>query len=161
MPLGKGRWLGGWQSFGVLTFQTGRPFTVALLPDFDNSNTGRSNLGFGANDRPDAVRDPKLADPMPQRWFDVTAFAVPPRGHFGNAGRNILDGPGLQTVNFSIVKNTAVTERLHAQLRAEFFNLLDHNNFNQPDNYFGSPSFGQVVSAGSPRRIQFALKFLF
>jgi len=46
-------------------------------------------------------------------------------------------------------------------LRAEFFNLLDHNNFNQPDNYFGSPSFGQVVSAGSPRRIQFALKFLF
>lgn len=161
LPLGKGRWLGGWQSFGVLTFQTGRPFTVALLPDFDNSNTGRSNLGFGANDRPDAVRDPKLADPMPQRWFDVTAFAVPPRGHFGNAGRNILDGPGLQTVNFSIVKNTAVTERLHAQLRAEFFNLLDHNNFNQPDNYFGSPSFGQVVSAGSPRRIQFALKFLF
>ena len=56
---------------------------------------------------------------------------------------------------------SAVTERLHAQLRAEFFNLLDHNNFNQPDNYFGSPSFGQVVSAGSPRRIQFALKFLF
>lgn len=162
LPIAKGhRWIGGWQSFGILTFQTGRPFTVALLPDVDNSNTGRSNLGFGYNDRPDVVRNATLADSSPSRWFDTTAFVIPPRGDFGNAGRNILEGPGFQSVNVSIVKNTSFTERLNTQFRAEFFNLLDHDNFNLPDNFVGSPTFGQIVSAGNPRRIQFGLKFLF
>jgi hypothetical protein len=162
LPVFKGhRWLGGWQSFGVLTFQTGAPFTVALLPDDDNANTGISQLGFGANDRPTVTSNPKLSNPTPQEWFNTAAFTTPKYGTFGNAGRNILDGPGLETVNFSMVKNTAVTERLNIQFRTEFFNLLNHTNFNLPDNFLGSPTFGQVVSAQDPRRIQFALKFLF
>ena len=161
LPFAKGhRWLGGWQSFGVLTFQTGLPFTVALLPDNNNTNTGIGNLGFGANDRPNVVGNPVLSNPTPQEWFNTSAFAIPP-GQFGNAGRNILNGPGLETVNFSIIKNTALTERLNMQFRAESFNLLNHTNFNLPDNFIGSPTFGQVVSAMDPRRIQFALKFLF
>jgi hypothetical protein len=155
------RWIGGWRSFGVLTFQTGRPFTVALLPDDDNSNTGISQLGFGANDRPNVVGNPALANPSPREWFNAAAFAAPPYGSFGNAGRNILNGPGMQAVNVSIVKNTALAERLNAQFRAEFFNALNRTNFNLPDNFLGSPTFGQVVSAQDPRRIQFALKFLF
>jgi hypothetical protein len=155
------RWLGGWQSFGVLTFETGQPFTVALLPDDDNSNTGISQLGFGANDRPNVTGNPVLSNPTPQEWFNTAAFATPPYGSFGNAGRNILSGPGLRDVNFSIVKNTAVSERLNVQFRAEFFNALNHTNFNLPDNFLGSPTFGQVVSAQDPRRIQFALKLLF
>ena len=162
LPFGKGhRWLGGWQSFGVLTFQTGPPFTVALLPDDDNSNTGISQLGFGANDRPDVVGNPKLSNSTPQEWFNTAAFPIPPYGQFGNAGRNILDGPGMATVNFSVIKNTAVNERLTVQFRSEFFNLLNHTNFNLPDNFVGSPTFGQLVSAQDPRRVQFALKFLF
>jgi len=162
LPLFKGhRWMGGWQSFGVLTFQTGQPFTVALLPDDDNTNTGISQLGFGANDRPNVVGNPRLSNPTPQEWFNTAAFAIPPYGQFGNAGRDILGGPGLETVNFSIVKNNAVTERLNLQFRTEFFNLLNHTNFNLPDNFVGSPTFGQVVSAEDPRRIQFALKVLF
>ena len=57
----RGNWfLNGWQTNGVWHFQSGRPFTVALQPDIDNSNTGRSSLGFGANDRPNVVKDPKL-----------------------------------------------------------------------------------------------------
>ena len=144
----------------MLTFQTGQPFTVALLPDDDNTNTGIGNLGFGANDRPNVVGNPHVSNPGPQAWFNTAAFSVPP-GQFGNAGRNILSGPGLETINFSIVKNTHVTERLNIQFRAEFFNLLNHPNFNLPDNFIGSPTFGQLVSAGDPRRIQFALKFLF
>jgi hypothetical protein len=107
------------------------------------------------------VGKPSLSNPGPQEWFNTAAFAIPPYGQFGNAGRNILDGPGLQTVNVSIVKNTLVTERLNIQFRAEFFNLVNHTNFNLPDNFIGSPTFGQLVSAGDPRRIQFALKFLF
>ena len=66
-----------------------------------------------------------------------------------------------RAVNVSIVKNTAVTERLNLQFRTEFFNALNHTNFNLPDNFLGSPTFGQVVSAQDPRRIQFALKLLF
>ena len=160
LPVFKGhRWIGGWQSFGVLTFQTGQPFTVALLPDNDNTNTGISQLGFGANDRPNVVGNPRLANPTPREWFNTAAFATPPYGHFGNAGRDILDGPGLETVNFSMVKNTAVTERLNLQFRTEFFNLLNRTNFNLPDNFVGSPTFGQVVSAQDPRRIQFAIAY--
>jgi hypothetical protein len=64
-------------------------------------------------------------------------------------------------VNFSVIKNTAVNERLTIQFRCEFFNLLNHTNFNLPDNFVGSPTFGQLVSAQDPRRVQFALKFLF
>ena len=155
------RWLGGWQSFGILTFQTGQPFTVALLPDDDNSNTGISQLGFGANDRPNVTGNPARSSPTPQEWFNTAAFTTPPYGSFGNAGRNILSGPGRQAVNVSIVKNTAIRERLNVQFRTEFFNALNHTNLNLPDNFLGSSTFGQVVSAQDPRRIQFALKLLF
>ncbi len=172
LPFGKGRallndngWLttvlSGWETYGIVTLQTGRPFTVALLSDIDNSGTGRSGLGFGANDRPNVVGDPVLDERTPESWFNTAAFAFPPRGTFGNAGRNILDGPGYQNVNASLVKNTALTERWNLQLRAEVFNLFNHPNFNLPDNFLGSPSFGRITSAREPRHIQFGVKVLF
>jgi hypothetical protein len=169
LPFGKGRkyfansgWLlNGWQSFGILTFQSGRPFTVALLPDIDNSGTGRSILGFGANDRPNIVGNPHLGDGSPERWFNTSAFAFPAPGTFGNAGRNILDGPGYQNVNVSLMKTTNLAESLNLQLRAEFFNLFNHPNFNLPDNFLGSPTFGRITSARDPRHVQFGVKLLF
>lgn len=172
LPFGKGRaWLSdrgwitalltGWQTYGIVTLQTGRPFTVALLQEVDNSNTGRSNLGFGANDRPNVVGNAEISNRTPDRWFDTSAFALPPFGSFGNAGRNILDGPGFQNVNASLVKNTALTENFNLQFRVEAFNLFNHPNFNLPDNFLGSPTFGQILSAQSPRRIQLGLKLLF
>jgi hypothetical protein len=151
----------GFQTHGFLAFQTGRPFTVALLPDLDNSNTGRSVLGFGANDRPNVTRDPKLDNPTEQRWFDTSAFVIPPRGTFGNAGRNIVYGPGFSTVNLSLFNNIHLTERTTLQLRAEAFNLFNRTNYNLPDNYVGSPSFGAILSAGNPRRLQLGVKLLF
>jgi hypothetical protein len=172
LPFGKGKSLlshagwatalvTGWQTYGVVTLQTGRPFTVALLPEFDNSNTGISNLGFLGNDRPNLVGQARLDNPTPERWFNTAAFVIPPFGSFGAAGRNILDGPSYKNVNFSLVKNTAIKEELAIQFRAEFFNLFNHPNFGLPDNFVGSPSFGRLYSADSPRRIQFGLKLLF
>ena len=172
LPFGKGRtylgddgaWsklLTGWQTSGIVTLQTGRPFTVALLRELDNSGTGISALGFGANDRPNVAGDPSLGQRSPERWFNTAAFTFPPRGSFGNAGRNILDGPGYHNVNASLVKNTALSETMNLQFRAEFFNLFNHPNFNLPDNFLGSPSFGQVTSAREPRHIQFGVKLLF
>lgn len=172
LPFGKGRrylandgWistvLSGWQSFGIVTLQSGRPFTVALLSDIDNSGTGRSILGFGANDRPNVVGDPHLDERSPERWFNTAAFAFPAPGTFGNVGRNTVDGPGYQNVNMSLLKNTSLSERLNLQLRAEFFNLLNHPNFNLPDNFLGSPTFGRISSARDPRHVQFGVKLLF
>ena len=172
LPFGKGRryvagegvWpaiLTGWQTFGILTLQTGRPFTVALLSVIDQSNTGRSTLGFGANDRPNVVGNPELSHRTPDLWFNTAAFAFQPFGSFGNAGRNILDGPGFVNFNGSLLKTTKLKEGLDLQFRFETFNLFNHPNFNLPDNFLGSPTFGRILSAGSPRHIQFGLKLLF
>ena len=167
-PFGKGAhdgWesvlLRGWETYGIVTLQSGRPFTVALLSEIDNSGTGRSILGFGANDRPNLVGNPELSNPTTLQWFNTAAFAFPPQGTFGNAGRNILDGPGFQNVNMSLVKNTSLTESVNLQFRAEAFNLFNHPNFNLPDNFLGSPTFGRITSARDPRHLQFGLKLLF
>jgi hypothetical protein len=172
LPFGKGRrylndsglaatLLSGWQSYGVVTLQSGRPFTVALVSELDNSGTGRSILGFGANDRPNVVGNPNLSNRTPDQWFNQSAFSFPGPGTFGNAGRNILDGPGYQNVNASLVKNTTLSEHFNLQLRAEIFNLFNHPNFNLPDNFLGSPTFGRITSARDPRHIQFGAKLLF
>jgi hypothetical protein len=147
---------------GIITLQSGAPFTVALLPEFDNSNTGRSTLGFGANDRPNRVGDASLDDRSPDRWFNTGAFAIPAFGTFGNAGRNILDGPGRQNVNLGIIKHLPIgRSEARLQLRAEAFNLFNRANFHLPDAFVGSPTFGQVISADSPRRCQFGVRLIF
>ena len=151
----------GWQTFGIVTLQSGRPFTVALLSEIDNSGTGRSILGFGANDRPNVVGNAELSNPTTAQWFNTAAFQFPAPGTFGNAGRNILEGPSYQNVNMSILKNTHFNERVNLQFRAEAFNLFNHPNFNLPDNFLGSPTFGRITSARDPRHIQFGLKLLF
>lgn len=151
----------GWETFGIVTLQSGRPFTVALLPEIDNSGTGRSILGFGANDRPNVIGNGELSNHTTDQWFNTAAFAFPFPGTFGNAGRNILEGPGFQNVNMSILKNTRFNERFNLQFRAEAFNLFNHPNFNLPDNFLGSPTFGRITSARDPRHIQFGLKLLF
>ncbi len=162
LPFGKrSHWLKGWQTFGILQFQTGEPFTVSMLADDDNSNTGIDSLGFGANDRPNVVGSPHLANPSTNEWFNTSAFAIPPYGSFGNSGRNTVTGPGMATVDLSLVKNTAIRERATLQFRVELFNVVNHANFNLPDNFIGSPTFGQILSAGNPRRLQLGLKLLF
>jgi len=152
---------GGWQVAGVVTLQSGRPFTVALLPEIDNSNTGRAALGFGSNDRPDRVRSAKLDNPSVQRWFDADAFVFPDFGSFGNAGRNTLEGPGFANVNLALLKGIALSDAARLQLRIEAYNLFNRTNLDLPDNFLGSPTFGQIRSARPARRLQMGLKFLF
>jgi hypothetical protein len=150
-----------WMLSGIVTVQSGRPFTVALLPDIDNSNTGRSSLGFGANDRPNMTGDPELSDPTEARWFNTAAFAFPAFGSFGNAGRNILEGPGYANVNLAVMKWLPLGGGTRLQLRAEAFNLLNRTNYGLPDAFLGSPTFGQILSADAPRRCQFGARLVF
>ena len=168
LPIGVGRrWLNrsafalccsNWEVYGVLAMHSGRPFTPAVHPDLDISNTGRANLGFGANDRPDVVGDPSVPSPGPARWFDPAAFALPEFGTFGNAGRNSLEGPGYKNVNLALTRRVPVG-RGTFQLRLEIFNAFNWTNFDQPANFLGLPTFGQILSAGSPRRLQLGLRF--
>lgn len=157
------RWLtallGDWQASGILTLQTGRPFTPRL--SVDNSNTGNVG-GFFAHDRPNVVGDPHLANPTPERFFNTSAFAVPQRYTFGNAGRNVLIGPGLGNVDLALLKNIAIRSNQTLQFRAEFFNLLNHPNLKLPESFIDNPAtFGRVLAAEPARQIQFALKYLF
>ncbi|HTY62641.1 MAG TPA: TonB-dependent receptor [Acidobacteriota bacterium] len=153
--------LSGWSTYGIITLQTGRPFTVFLLPENDNSNTGISSLGFGANNRPNRIASGKLSNPGPDAWFDTSAFVISNYGTFGNSGRNILDGPGYCDFSASIMKDTRVREGLNLQFRAELFNAFNHPSFDLPDNFLGSPTFGRINSAQNPRLIQFGLKIIY
>jgi hypothetical protein len=146
---------------GVYTRQSGRPFTVILHPDLDNSNTGRSNLGFGFNDRPNVSGDPESGKPTEAQWFNTGAFSMPEFGTFGNSGRNTIGGPGYRNVNGALVKHVSLGERARLQLRAEAFNIFNSVNFDLPDAVFGSPTFGRILSAQSPRRFQFGLRAIF
>ena len=171
LPFGRGQRLGNLgvisKAFAntdfeaVATIQSGRPFTVALLPDIDNSNTGRSNLGFGNNDRPDVSGSTSVTRPSADAWFNTKAFSMPPFGSFGNSGRNTLTGPGFRNLNVALVKHFLVGQKGSVDLRAEAFNLTNRVNYDLPDAFLGSPTFGRILSAGSPRRFQFGVRTVF
>ena len=146
---------------GTYLFTSGRPFTVAILPTIDASNTGRSNLGFGYNDRPNVTGDPGVSNPSADQWFNTGAFAFPAFGSFGDAPRNMLEGPDYKNVNLALVKNVLFGLRSRLQIRVEGFNVFNRANFDLPDAFLGSPTFGQILSSGSPRRFQFGVKYIF
>ena len=103
-----------------------------------------------------------------QHWFDTTAFREPGLLQFGNSGRNVLQGPGTRQLDFSAFKEFPFNESRRLEFRAEFFNIFNTPQFNNPNGTLGSAAFGTITSAGSPisfqrtsRQIQFGLKILF
>jgi len=88
-------------------------------------------------------------------------FPISPAGTFGNAGRTSLVAPGYFDVDASVTRSFNITERQRLELRFEFFNSLNHANFQAPDNYVSDASFGQILSDVSPRILQFAIKYTF
>jgi Carboxypeptidase regulatory-like domain/TonB dependent receptor/TonB-dependent Receptor Plug Domain len=181
---------GGWQLNGILTLRSGSPFHVNFFGDYNG--TGEFFP------RPDLVGDPYAGTSSPDRFLNLAAFAVPctldaegecvpGTQHFGSLGRNSLIGPGYSNFDFSIFKNTPLTERVNLQFRAEIFNLFNHPNFASPllpgfsvdagfngidaagrgidflpltvtpDVGIGNPFLG----GGGPRNIQFALRLIY
>ena len=134
---------------------------------------GSANVSSGTNsvyERANAVAgvNPVESNPTTKEWFNTAAFAVPAAGTWGNSGRNILEGPGTKTVDFSLFKDTHLTESKVLQLRAEAFNLANTPQFNLPAATAGTAAIGIVSSAGSDitfqrteRQIQFAAKITF
>ena len=152
-----------WQANGIVTIQTGIPFNV--ITGTDTANTGSSGTY-----RPDllhtAIDGCGRGDLV--GCIDATAFTVndlypitPTNYAYGNAGRNLLHGPGAETVNFSVFKNFPLKERMKLQFRFESFGLFNHTNFSNPASTLNTSSFGNITSATGNRNIQFALKLQF
>jgi hypothetical protein len=113
--------------------------------------------------RPDRLSKGTLDNATVDQWFDRTAFPAVPTGayRFGTSGRNVLDGPGTMAINMALSRRIRFAESKALQLRLETFNLPNHPNFNLPDNFLGSPTFGRISSARDPRHLQLGVKLLF
>lgn len=155
MPTALDLIVGGWQLNGLTTISSGTPIDVSLSTD--NAGTG----GGGADDRPNRVGDPNDGPRTTQQWFNTSAFVLGPAGQYGNAGRNIIDAPGILNFDASLFKSFRIVEGHSLQFRAEFFNVANHPQFDPPNTVFGTANFGRVLSAGDGRQVQLALKYLF
>ncbi len=193
LPFGRGRMfaknasgvvnqiLGNWQMTGVFSAATGNYYTATDIVSVANADCG-GTVGFNCA-RPNLVGNPNATPCVPGTLFNTCAFVHNDvQGTFGNAGRNIIQGPGYKTWDTSLVKQFPIREQMHLEFRAEFFNILNHvnylfgqfggisaeptpleldpNNINTATNPQAS-SFGYPLASRAPRQIQFALKFYF
>jgi hypothetical protein len=150
---------GGWETTAILNWQSGFPLNIKSGGDYSYS------LPEVGNDQAEVVAPPQYthgstSDKLAQ-WFTTSAFGAPANNSFGNAGRNILIGPGTFNIDFAAHKVFPLGERLKLQFRAEFFNFLNHPQFNNPDTTLSDSTFGQITTARDPRIIQGALKLVF
>jgi hypothetical protein len=139
---------------GITYLRTGVPFSVSF-------NAGQPGwLGT----RADGIRAGNLSRGQRniEGWFDASGYAVPAPFTYGSSARNHLFGPGDIVFDVSFLKDTAMTDQVKTQFRAEFFNFPNHANFGLPAANISVPaSVGRIRSAGDPRQIQFGLKLLF
>jgi len=174
LPFGRGKestsnaWLDGairdWQIGGIETVQTGLPFTPQL--SYNPANDGDSRNPIRPSWNP-AFTGPIIVGGTAE-YFNPSAFVQPVPGTYGNAGRNVLVGPGLNEFDFSLARRFSLGDRFNLQFRSEFFNILNHTNFNTPSPVvFTSASGGPSPTAGiitstatTSRQIQFGLKLL-
>jgi len=196
LPWRGNRLVEGWQLGTIIQLQSGNPINIlagnplAIPGTAIGAGAGIATFTGIASVRPDLIGNPQILG-TPNQWFSNTVcdpraptgcpsgsvFALPVTlsgttnvYHFGSMGRNVLIGPGFNNVDFSITKNTKLTESVRMQFRAEFFDIFNHANFGQPGRtaQVGSTAFGLISGtrfptgdSGSSRQIQFAVKLLF
>lgn len=142
----------GWQISAIASFHSGNPLTIGIFGD-------RAGVGTGGQ-RPNVVGEATRLK-MLARWFNTDAFAIPAQGTFGNAGRSLVRGPGINNWDISFAKRTPLRENVVLQFRAEFFNLFNHSQFAGVGTTVGAGTFGQVTSARDPRISQLGLRLIF
>jgi hypothetical protein len=166
IPVGKGRkfftdhWIGAiagnWSIGGLLTLQSGEPFTV-------NTQVNNTFVNSAGAQRADVLRDPNLpnSERALSRWFDTGAFTQPAQFRFGNQGVNIVGADGIINLDASILRNFPIGESKKLQLRGEFFNISNHPSFGGPGATLNGPGFGIISSADPGRQIQLGLRFVY
>jgi hypothetical protein len=125
---------------------------------FDNSNTGNVGNPFGF-DRPNEV--PTANAPGDAALYDGRAFVVAPPETFGTAGRNILRGPGLVTLDAALIRGFRIGAERRLEARLEIYNALNRSNLGLPEGFVDRPTFGRSLSAREPRQVQLAVRFAF
>jgi hypothetical protein len=157
LPFGKGKrwaqsgvasWLaGGWQVNGVLTLQNGGPINITY-------SSASLNAPF-INNRPNVNGDVAINGVVTTStpWFDTSKFSAPADLVFGNVGRNVLVGPGLKNLDFSLFRKFSFTERTVLEIRGETFNLSNTPHFNNPGGTFGASNFGMITTAQADSRV--------
>jgi hypothetical protein len=184
----------GWQISGISQLQSGNPVNILAgnplaIPGTSIGGASISSFTGMATIRPDLIGSVKsignptqwftntLCDPRDPRGCPGAVFALPVKlqggvsvFHFGNLGRNVIIGPGFSNTDFSVSKDTRLSEKLRLQIRAEIFDIFNHASFGQPGPIaqVGSSSFGIISNtrfptgdSGSSRQIQFAVKLNF
>ena len=164
-----GHLLGGYEFSGILTINSGLPFTVFTArgqgdPAAVGVNTsGAPNNGSVATPRPNQVGNPNNGPKTFDQFFNIAAFApVTVAGASGNERRGAVNGPGLWRYDMALLKNTRIRESMNLQFRAEAFNLFNHTNFQTVGTTLTTTStFGHVTAVRDPRILQLALKLAF
>ncbi len=161
---GPARWLlGDWQANGIFTSQTGAPLSITYSSS--TLNTPFVNNRPNLNGNPDIYRNVGKGI----QWFDTSKFSAPALNTLGTAGRDILNGPGVINIDFSLFRRFPITERVKGELRLESFNFTNTAHYDNPNTTFGSSTFGQVTTAGGnyntgrgdPRQFQIGMRIFF
>jgi len=153
-----------WEVSGIAMVQSGPPFTPTVdgNPSHNVDGDDRPNVNLGVPFYP--------AHQTVLQWANPAAFSTPAQYTYGNAGRDILNGPGEAAWDFSLIRNFPLGESKKLEFRAEMFNILNSPNFTLPNGDVSSPAFGVIGNTvqpiagqasggpGDPREIQFALR---
>jgi hypothetical protein len=159
-----GKALGGWQVTGLVTLQSGLPFTITT--NYDAAGLGNIPALVAGN-RPNLICDPNENAPHTfEQFFNVSCVQPNPTAAgianvLGNAGRGVIDGPPTKRVDFSLFKNIRFGERYRLQLRGEAFNIFNHTNFRTINGNSTQGTYNQVTAVRDPRNIQLGIKFYF
>jgi hypothetical protein len=151
----------GWEVGGIWTLQSGAPFTVNLSTDVANNGEPLS----APSQRPNLTCNPNSGPKTPAEWFNTACFAMPNQFTYGNAGRDIVIGPGLDDFDAMLMNEFPVRENMKLQFRLDIFDFFNHPNLNAPVGagrlFSTSSSFGSITSAQDPREMQFSLRLAF
>jgi hypothetical protein len=151
----------GWQVGGIWTLQSGAPMTVNLPTDVANNGEPLS----APSQRPNLICNPNSGPRTTAEWFNTACFTAPAPFTYGDAGRDIVTGPGLDDFDATLQNEFPVRENVKLQFRLDIFDFFNHPNFNSPvgggRTFSASSSFGSITSSQDPREMQFSLRLAF
>ncbi len=163
----------GWEVSGIVTAQSGAHFTPNISGNLSGADESQTSGTGHPTDRPNLAGSGFYPTKQTSdQWVLASAFSAPAPFTFGNAGRNILIGPGLGSWDFSVIRKFRLAETKTLEFRAEMFNIFSRANFDIPKRDVASPSFGKIFNTvqplaglasggpGDPREVQFGLKLI-
>jgi hypothetical protein len=168
LPWGEGRkWLtkpglaqkafGDWLLQSSFTVASGTPYTARVLGSFEDV-AGGTNGTLRADYNGSAIQ---IGDRNVKHWFNTAAFTTPAAGTYGNAGRNTIIGPGSWLMSLVMSKSIPLRDSMSLEMRAEADNVLNHPNYSGIDTSLNSPTYGQVISVASMRKMILSVHYRF